>query len=84
MTATGPNAPPHLMPDSKPHTWSLDYSPAANTITVTLDGQRTVLNIPAEHRAQGAQFDRFGIVTTHIDGNGQEVFLDDLTYTSAR
>lgn len=82
--ATGPNAPPHLMPDSKPHTWSLDYSPAANTITVTLDGQRTVLNVPAEHRTQGAQFDRFGIVTTHIDGNGQEVYLDDLSYTSAR
>lgn len=83
-TATGANAPPHLQPDGKSHTWSLEYSPVANTLTVTLDGQRTVLNVTADHRAQGARFDRFGIVTTHIDGNGQEVYLDDLTYTAAR
>lgn len=84
VSAAGPNAPPHLMPDGKPHTWSLEYSPDAATITVALDDQRTVLNVPKEHRSLGAHFDRFGIVTTHIDGNGQEVYLDDLTYTSAQ
>jgi hypothetical protein len=29
----------------------------------------------------GAHFNRFGIITTHIDGNGQTVYVDDLTYT---
>ena len=30
---------------------------------------------------RGAHFNRFGIITTHIDGNGQTVYFDDLTYT---
>ena len=29
----------------------------------------------------GRDRNRFGIVTTHIDGNGQTVYFDDLTYT---
>ena len=29
----------------------------------------------------GTHFNRFGIITTHIDGNGQTVYFDDLTYT---
>jgi hypothetical protein len=31
---------------------------------------------------QKINFDRFGIITTHIDGNGQTVYFDDLTYTA--
>jgi hypothetical protein len=26
-------------------------------------------------------FDRFGLVTTRIDGYGQTIYFDDLTYT---
>ena len=33
------------------------------------------------HRAAGARFDRFGLITTWIDGNGQLVYFDDLRYT---
>ena len=29
-------------------------------------------------------FDRFGLVTTWIDGNGQTVYFDDLTYTDSQ
>ena len=35
-------------------------------------------------RAAGARFNRFGIVTTWIDGNGQRVYFDDLTDASER
>jgi hypothetical protein len=74
--------PPHILPDGKPHDWSLDYSPAAGgRITVRLDGKSVSLDLSPDLRAVGARFDRFGIVTTHIDGNGQLVYLDDLTYS---
>ena len=26
-------------------------------------------------------FDRFGIITTWIDGNSQDIYFDDLSYT---
>ncbi len=46
-----------------------------------LDKESTVLEMPADHRKGGSRFDRFGLVTTWIDGNGQRVYFDDLTYT---
>jgi hypothetical protein len=41
------------------------------------------LNLDPGHKQIGAEFDRFGIITTHIDGNGQHVYFDDLTYSIA-
>jgi hypothetical protein len=29
----------------------------------------------------GAHFNRFGVITTHTDGNAQQLYFDDLTYT---
>ncbi len=73
---------PHILPDGKPRAWTLEYSPAGTgTITVSLDGQAVRLDLPPAHRRTGARFNRFGLVTTHIDGNGQQVYFDDLTYT---
>jgi hypothetical protein len=76
---------PHIYPDGRPRSWTLDYSPSAadgrGRITLTLDGRGVCLDLLPGHRAIGAHFNRFGIITTHIDGNGQEVYLDDLTYT---
>ena len=43
-------------------------------------GIGTMLLKPGD-KEDGAHFDRFGIITTHIDGNGQTVYFDDLTYT---
>ena len=62
----------------------MDYDPDGNggtgSITVTLDGQAVTLNLDAGHKQIGAHFNRFGIITTHIDGSGQTVYFDDLTY----
>ena len=33
------------------------------------------------HRKIGARFNRFGIITTWVDGNSQTIYFDDLTYT---
>ena len=48
---------------------------------MTLDGQAVTLNLDAGHKQIGAHFNRFGMITTHIDGSGQTVYFDDLTYT---
>ena len=76
--------PPHLYPDGKSHDWTFNYSPdAANggQITVTLDEQSIRLPVAAGDIAAGARFDRFGIISTWIDGNSQTIYFDDLTYT---
>jgi hypothetical protein len=74
--------PPRILPDGRSHDWTLEYTPAGGgRITVTLDGHSVSLEVRREDRDVGARFDRFGIVTTHIDGNAQNVYLDDLSYT---
>jgi hypothetical protein len=44
-------------------------------------GQAVTLNLDPGHKQIGARFNRFGLITTHIDGSGQTVYFDDLTYT---
>ncbi|MCI0463990.1 MAG: hypothetical protein L0Z62_44215 [Gemmataceae bacterium] len=82
--ASGPDR-PHLLPDGKPHDWSLTYDPEAaggrGRMVVALDGKSVALDLGPGHRAGGTSFDRFGLVTTWIDGNGQRLYFDDLTYT---
>jgi hypothetical protein len=77
--------PPQILPDGKAHDWALEYDPAGadsrGRITVKLDGQATRIDLGPGDQAVGARFDRFGIVTTWIDGNAQRLYLDDLTYT---
>ncbi|MBI4569822.1 MAG: hypothetical protein HY719_15625 [Planctomycetes bacterium] len=74
-----------ILPDGAPHDFALAYDPAGaeskGRILVTVDKQEVTLEIAADHRRSGAAFDRFGVVTTWIDGNAQHVFFDDLTYT---
>jgi hypothetical protein len=76
---------PHILPDGKAHDWSLKYDPmAANgngRIVVTFDGAKVALDLGKGHRKTRAQFNRFGLVTTWIDGNAQRIYFDDLTYT---
>ncbi|MDO8589020.1 MAG: hypothetical protein Q7T82_18490 [Armatimonadota bacterium] len=86
-TSSGyPNDRPRILPDGSVHDWTLVYDPAAaqgnGRITVTLDGQSAGIDLAPGVKASGATFDRFGIVTTWIDGNAQEVYFDDLEYTS--
>jgi hypothetical protein len=81
----GPTA-PIIYPDGAPHAWTLDYQPPASgtpgTITVSLDGKSASAGITPDHYSTGAQFNRFGLVTPWIDGNGQVVYFDDLEYTA--
>jgi hypothetical protein len=76
---------PHILPDGSSHDWTLAYDPVAadanGRITVTFDGQVVQLDLAAGDRDARTGFDRFGIVTTWIDGNGQHVYFDDLAYT---
>ena len=78
--------PPYLLPDGKSHNWTLVYTPEAldrnGRITVTLDAQSDSIDLPRDYKAADVFFDRFGIVTTWVDGNGQQIYFDDLTYTS--
>lgn len=80
-------AAPHIRPDGKAHDWSLVYDPDAadgrGRIAVTLDGKSVNLDLAPGQRKAGARFDRFGLITTWIDGNAQRVYFDDLTYTCA-
>jgi WD domain, G-beta repeat len=75
---------PYLRPDGKPHDFTFEWTPAADgsgSTTVTLDGQRAMLTMPRERVAVGAHFNRFGLISTHTDGNSQLLYFDDLTYT---
>lgn len=85
--AGGPNR-PHILPDRRTHDWTLTYDPEAASgrgrILVTLDDKSVGLDLTAGHRSTGARFDRFGLVTTWIDGNGQQLYFDDLTYTCSQ
>lgn len=74
-----------IYPDAQPRRWTIEYSPEGNgTITVTLDGHAKTLELGGRHREIGASFNRFGIITTHVDGNAQEVYFDDLEFTAAQ
>lgn len=75
---------PVLQP-GKVHAWSLVYDPAADggkgAIQVTLDKDSVTLTLKQKIKAQGANFDRFGLFTSNIGGQIVRIFLDDLTYT---
>jgi hypothetical protein len=77
---------PVILPDGQPHRWSLRYGPSAadnrGRITVELEGKSIGLDLGAGHRRQGARFNRFGIITTCIDGNYEIIYFDDLEYTA--
>ena len=74
-----------IYPDGQVHDWSLDYDPLGASgkgqITVVYDGASHTFDLEDGDRAAGTAFDRFGIVTPWIDGNSQNVYWDDITYT---
>ncbi len=80
--------PPYIYPDGKAHDWSFDYSPTAadgkGRITLTLDRHSVALDLKEDPKKMGAHFDRFGLITTWVDGNGQHIYFDDLSYTCAQ
>jgi hypothetical protein len=77
--------PPHILPDGKSHDWALAYLPSGadgrGEVAATLDGRTVRLPLQPGDRQGAHRFDRFGLVTTWVDGNSQTIFFDDLTYT---
>ncbi len=76
---------PVLVPDKKPHDWSIEYDPKANggngAVVVHLDDESATLNLdPRKHL--NANFDRFGIFTPRVGGSQVKIYFDDLTYTA--
>ena len=66
------------------HHWSLRYDPRGNggggAITATIDDQTAVCHLTDGHKADGAKFNRFGIlgVMKSADAGG-ELWMDDVT-----
>jgi hypothetical protein len=79
---------PLILPNGTTHEWSLDYDPHAaegrGRVAVSLDGTSGTLELPLGEKPRGTFFDRFGIVTSWIDGNSQDVYWDDVSYTQAQ
>jgi hypothetical protein len=79
---------PSILPDGTSHDWSMEYDPAGaggnGRITVSLDGRSNAFDLNAGDKERGTTFDRFGIVTSWIDGNSQDVYWDDISYTAAQ
>lgn len=65
------------------HEWALGYDPTgaqgAGAITFVLDGKRHELALDAAHRAQGARFNRFGLMNVQSHGDALEFYVGNLT-----
>ena len=68
--------------DGTVHTWSLTYDPSGaagnGEITFVMDGNTYTVPLAPGHKADGATFNRFGMVNMQIAGKGMNVYLDDL------
>ena len=71
--STGKKRPKGFTAQKVVHTWSLRYDPKGNggrgVITATIDSVTAVCHLTEGHKADGATFNRFGLITTWIDGN---------------
>ena len=76
---------PRIDPDGKAHDWTLAYDPATaarpGRLTAALDGKSVSIDLDEAIDKTATRFDRFGCITTWVDGNGQRVYFDDLRYT---
>jgi hypothetical protein len=71
------------------HRWSLRYDPAGNgggrSMTATIDDQTAVCHLIEGHKADGATFNRFGILDVMKSADsGGEIWLDDVTVNGVR
>jgi hypothetical protein len=68
--------------DGAVHTWSLEYDPAGaenrGLVIFTLDGRAWTLPLETDHKADGATFNRFGILNMQLSGDGAEAWFSDL------
>jgi len=68
--------------DGSTRTWSLDYDPNGadgdGLITFVIDGKVYTLALAPGHKADGAEFNRFGVFNLQNTGSGMEVFFRNL------
>lgn len=74
-----------VQPDGARHAWRLSYDPDAaggnGAIEFALDRHDAmVLELMPGHKAEGAAFDRFGMLNVQIPGGPMTVYFDDLRY----
>lgn len=80
---------PVEIPTGGTYPWTMNYDPAGNggsgEIRVTFNGIEALCPITPELRADGATFDRFGLlnVIKHVDGGG-DLYVNDLTVNGAK
>jgi hypothetical protein len=87
-TSTGdgglPKDGPVVLPDGTTHDWPIRYVPvgAGGRLTVTWDGREQPLEVPADHRRQGAKLDRFGLFNIQSGGHHDRLTLTDRRFTT--
>jgi hypothetical protein len=86
---TGKQSQGHIPSGKKVHRWSITYDPAGNdgggVITATIDERTSVCHLSPGHKADGATFDRFGLMNVNKSAdNGTEVYIDDVTVNGAK
>ncbi len=68
--------------------WSIVYDPEGNgglgEVKATLGGESATLALKPGQKAEGAQFDAFGMFSITIGGQMVKAYFDDLTYTARR
>ena len=68
--------------DGTVHSWALMYDPGAaqglGQMTFTIDSQNYALPLSPGHKADGAVFNRFGIMNQQTPGSRLKFYLDDL------
>lgn len=73
--------------DGTEHTWTLEYDPTTGQgglITFILDGQPWTIAFDPSHKADGANFNRFGILNVQLSGDAAEAWFNDLTIDGER
>jgi hypothetical protein len=77
-----------VMKQGRTYDWTFVYDPTGNggngEIRVTLGDESITLPLKQGIRKQGGTFDRFGLLTAGVGGQLVRMYVDDVTYTSAR
>ena len=87
FTKVKPIAGPVVVP-GKVFDWSLLYDPQGDhgngSIRLTLGDETATLDLEPGRKAEGATFDRFGLLTGDSGGQLMTIYFDDLKYTAGK
>ncbi|MGD9644528.1 MAG: hypothetical protein AB7U73_02380 [Pirellulales bacterium] len=79
---------PPFPADGTSHAWSLAYQPGGadepGRLVLEVDDRRYEVEVPVEHKRDGAALNRFGIWNVQIAGAPLELYVDDLVVGDRR